>query len=176
MSIPQTSSRKTPTPGANGGTSAAVCKSPPTSNTFKTPFLSSRFSPSASVTAFYLRKGKISRSDLSSNTSARLVKSLHLWGPTTPVTTSWGISTFGWDSIWCPIGGRILLQQECGPSLSESYKHWKPPPRDLPQEISQSETSPRLPSSSSSGQANTARAVPTPPSTPSVLRTSNYSL
>ena len=74
---PQTSSVKTPPPGTNGGTSAAGCKSPPTSKKFKTPFLSSIFSPSTSVTAFYPHKGNLSRSNISSNTSARLVKSLH---------------------------------------------------------------------------------------------------
>ena len=58
---PQTSSRKTPTPGTNGGTSAAGCTSPSTSKTFKTPFLSSRFSPSASMPAFCPRKGKRSK-------------------------------------------------------------------------------------------------------------------
>ena len=45
-----------------------------------------------------------------------------------------------------------------------------------PKEILQSETSPGSPSSSSSVQENTARAVLTPPSTPSVSRTYNYSL
>ena len=119
---PQTSSRKTSTPGTNGSTSAAGYKSPPTSKTFKTPFLSSRFSPSASMPALCLRKGNLSRRNLSRNTSARLVKSLHPWGPTTPSTTSWGSSTFFWDAIWHPIRTRILLQQESGPSLSESYK------------------------------------------------------
>ena len=79
---PQTSSRKVPTPGTNGGTYAAGIKLPSTSKTFKTPFLSSVFSPRASMPAFCLRKGNLSRIDMSSNTSARLVKSLHPWGPT----------------------------------------------------------------------------------------------
>ena len=148
----------------------------PTSKIFKTPFLSSRFSPRASVPAFYPLKGNLSRSDLSSNTSTGLVNYLHPWGAITPTTTALGSSTIGWDARWCPIRRRIILQQECGPSLSESSNPWKPPPREPPQEISQSATSPGSPSSSSSGQADTARAVPTPPSTPSVSRTSNYLL
>ena len=126
--------------------------------------------------AFCPRNGNLSRSDMSSNTPTRLVKYLHPWGPTTPVTTTWGSSNFDWDASWRPIRGRIILQQECGPSLSDSYKPWTPLPREPPREILQSETSPGSPYSSSYVQANTARAVPTPPSTPSVSRTSNYLL
>ena len=121
-----------PPPGTNGGTSAAGWKSPPTSKTFKTPFISSRFSLSVSVPAFYFyqRKGNLSSSDLLSNTSAILVKYLHPWGPTTPATTRWGSLTFGWDASGHPIRGRILLQQEWGPSLSDSSKPWTRPPRE----------------------------------------------
>ena len=82
-----TSSRKTLLPGANGGASAAGRKSPQTSKTLSTPFLYSRFLPSASVPDFCPRKGNPSRSDRSSNTSARSVKSLHPWGAMTPDTT-----------------------------------------------------------------------------------------
>ena len=165
----QPSSRKMPSPGANGGTSAAGCKSPPTSKTFKTPLLSSRLSPRASVPAFYSCKVNLSISDLLINTSARLVNYLHPWGPTTPSTTTWGSSTFGRDASWCPTRRNIILQQECGPYLPESSNPWTPPPREPPQEIPQSATSPGSPSSSSSGQVNTARAVPTLPSTTRTL-------
>ena len=120
------SSKKTPPPGANGGTSAAVCKPPLTSKIFKTPLLSSIFSLIASVPAFCLRKGNLSRINMLSNTSAGLVKSLHPWGPTTPVTTAWGSSTFGWDASWRPIRRKIILQQEYGPSLLDSSKPWTP--------------------------------------------------
>ena len=125
------------------------------------------------MSAFYLHKGNLSRSDLSRNTSASLAKYLHQWGPTTPATTTWGSLTFGWDASLRFIRRNIILQQECGPSLSESSKPWTPPPREPPQEIPQSATSPGFPSSSSSGLANNARAVPTPPSTISVSRPSN---
>ena len=64
------SSRKTPPPDANGGTSAAACKSPPTSRTLRNPFPSSKFSPSMSALEFFPRKGNLSRSNQSSNTSA----------------------------------------------------------------------------------------------------------
>ena len=111
------SSIKTPSPGSNGSASAVGSKSPPTSRTLRTPFPSSKFSPSASVMAFCMRKGNLSRSDQLSNTSARSVKYSHLWGTTTPGTTAWGISNFGWDASWNPIRRRIILQQECGPSL-----------------------------------------------------------
>ena len=107
----QPSSRKTPPPGANGGALTAGYKSPPTSRTLRTLFPSSKFSPSTSVPAFCPRKGILSRSYWSSNTSARSVKSSHQWGPTTPATTAWGSSTFGWDTSWRPIRRRILLQQ-----------------------------------------------------------------
>ena len=170
------SSRNTPPPGANDGASVAGYKFPPTSRTLRTPFHSSKFSLSASVPALYLLKGNLSRSDRSSNTSAQSVKYLHLWGPTTPDTTIWVRLTFVWDARWHPIRRRIILQQECGPYLSELSKPWTPPPRQPPQEISPSAISPGSPSSSSSGQANTAREVPTPPSTPSGSRTSNSSL
>ena len=73
------SSIKTLLPGANGGASAAGSKSPQTSKTFRTPFPSSRFSPSASVPDFCPRKGNPSRSDRLSSTSARSVKSSHPW-------------------------------------------------------------------------------------------------
>ena len=63
--------------------------------------------------AFCPRNGNLSRSDMSSNTPTRLVKYLHPWGPTTPVTTTWGSSNFDWDASWRPIRGRIILQQEC---------------------------------------------------------------
>ena len=170
------SSRKTPPPGANCGASAAGCKLPPTSKIFRTPFPSSKFSLGASVPFFCPCKVNPSRSDRSSNTSARSVKSSHLRGATTPNTTAWGRSTFGWDASWRLIRSSILLHQECGPSLLALSKPWTPPPRELPQEISQSEISPGWPSASSSGQANTARVVPTPPSTPSCSRRSNFSL
>ena len=94
----QPSSIKTPPPGTNGIASASGFKSPPTSNTLRTPFPSSKFSPSTSIPDFCPCKGNLSRSNQSSNTSARLVKSLHLWGTKTSNTTAWGSSTFGWDS------------------------------------------------------------------------------
>ena len=172
----QPSSRKTPPPGANGRASAAGSNFTLNSSTLMTPFPSSIFSPSASVPSFCPCRVNLSRRDRLRNTSAQLVKSLHPWGPTTPATTAWGSSTFCLDTSWHTIRGRIILQQECGPSLSEYYKPWTPPPREPPQEISQSATSPGLPYPYSFVQANTARAVPTPTSTPSVSRTSNYSL
>ena len=125
----QPSSRKTPPPGANGSASAAGCKFPLTSNTLRAPFPSSKFSPSTSVPAFCPCKGNLSIIDLSKNTSARLVKSLHLWGPTTSNTTAWGSSTFVWDARWRPIRGRILLQQECSHSMSALSKPRATPPR-----------------------------------------------
>ena len=108
---PQPSSRRTPPPGSNGGASADGCKLPPILKALKTPLLSSIFFLSAYVMAFCPRKGNLSRSNQSRNTSSRSVKSLHPWGPTTPATTTWGNSTFGWDAIWRLIRRRILLQQ-----------------------------------------------------------------
>ena len=89
---------KTPPSGANCSASAAGCKSLPTSKTFSNPFPSSNSSPSTSVPAFYSCKGNLSRSDWYINTSAQSVKSLHLWGPTTPNKTAQGSFTFGWYS------------------------------------------------------------------------------
>ena len=129
VSMPPSSS-KTPPPGANGGTPAAGCKSPPTSRTLRTPLPSSNFLRSASVPDFYSRKGNLSRTNQSSNTSTRSVKSLHPWGPTTPDTTEWGSSAFAWYPRWRPTRKRILLKQECGPYLSVLYKPWTPPPRE----------------------------------------------
>ena len=160
------SSIKTLLPGANGGASAAGCKSPQTSKTLRIPFPFSIFFPSASVPDFCPRKGNPSRSDRLSSTSAQSVKYSHPWGPTTPDTTEWERSIFAWDVIWRPTRNRILLQQECGPSLSALSKPWTPPPREPHQEILQSAISPGSPYSFSSAQANTAREVPTPPSTP----------
>ena len=130
---PQLSSRKRLPPGANGGTSTAGCKLFPTSKIFITPFLSSRITDTPCHNAFCPCKGNLSRSNLSSNTSYILVKYLHLWGITTPATTAWGSSTFGWDAIWHPIRRRIVLQQDCSPSLSDSSKPWTPPPKEPPQ-------------------------------------------
>ena len=127
------SSINAPLPGTNGGNPEAGCKLSPNSKTFNTPFPFSIFYPSAYVPAFCPRKGNLSRRDLSSNTFARLVKSLHPWGPITPTTTEWGSSNFGWDTRWNPIIRRITLQQECGPSLSESSNPWTPLPREPPQ-------------------------------------------
>ena len=76
----QTFSIQTPPPGTNGSASAADCKSPPTSITLRTPFPSSKFSPSMSVPAFCFCKVNLSRINCLSNTPARLVKSSHLWG------------------------------------------------------------------------------------------------
>ena len=167
---------KTPPSGANGSASAAGCKSPPTSKTLRNPFPSSKFSPITSLLAFYLCKGNLSRSNLSINTSNQSVKYLHLWGPTTPDTTAWGSFTLDWDSSWCPIRRRILLQQYCIPSLSALSKPWTPSPRETPQETLPSAISTQSPSSSSSGQANNTRAVPTLSSAPSVSGTYNSSL
>ena len=147
----QPSSIKTSPLGINGIASASGFKSPPTSNILRTPFPSSKFSLITSVPAFCPCKGNLSRSNESSNTSARLVKSLHLWGPTTPNTTAWGSSTFGWDSRWRPIRRRILLQQECIHSLSALSKPRATPPKESPQETSPSAISTQSPSSSSSG-------------------------
>ena len=71
---------------------------------------------------------------------------------------------------------RTILQQECGPSLSALSNPWTPPPREPLQKISPSAISLGLSSSSSSVQDNTASAVPTPPSTPSGSKMSNYPL
>ena len=126
-------SRKTPPPGANGRASAAGSNFTLNSSTLMTPFPSSIFSPSASVPSFCPCKVNLSRSDRLRNTSAQLVKSLHPWGPTTPGAISWGRSTFGWDTSWRPIRGSIILQQECGPSLSALSNPWTMPPREPPQ-------------------------------------------
>ena len=66
-------SRNTPPPGANGGASAAGCKSPPISQALNTPFHYSKFLPSASVLDFCLRKVSPLISNWWSNTSAPLV-------------------------------------------------------------------------------------------------------
>ena len=129
-----------------------------------------------SVPAFCPRKGNLSRIYRSSNTSAQSVKYLHPWGPTTPDTTAWGRLTLGWDASWRAIRRRILLQQECGPSLSALYKPWTPPPSKPPQETLPSAISPESPSSSSSDQAYTSSAVLTLPIIPSGSRISDPSL
>ena len=107
----QPCSRSKPQPGANGSASAAVWKSRLVLKALNNQFLSSRFLPCVSVMAFCTRKGKSSISDWLSNTSDRLVKSLHQWGPTPPATTVSGNSTFGWDASLSPIRRRVLLQQ-----------------------------------------------------------------
>ena len=112
----------------------------------------------------------------SRNTSAQLVNSLYLWGPTTPDTTQWERYMFTWDSSWRPIIRMIILQKECGPSLSVLSKPWTPTARQPPQEILPSAISPGSPSSYSSAQVNNAEVVPTPPSTPACSKTPNSSL
>ena len=92
----QPCSRSKPQPGANGSASAAVWKSRLVLKALNNQFLFSRFMPI---------------SDWLSNTSDRLVKHLHQWGPTTTATTVSGNSTFGWDASLSPIRRRVLLQQ-----------------------------------------------------------------
>ena len=77
-------SRKTPTPGANDGASAAGCTSPLTLKASKTQFLSSRFLSISSVLDFCMCKGNLSRSYRLRNTSAPSIKYFHCGGRRPP--------------------------------------------------------------------------------------------